>query len=105
MQPNRLTNVLDVTVDGAKPARVLVTARKLNTTSVAIDVTDTGAGVAASVRDSLFEPLATTKPTGMGLGLAISKTIVEAHGGQLALLDGQPTIFRLVLPIHVDANH
>lgn len=102
---NLLTNAIDATVDGAKPARVVVTARKLNAGSIAIDITDTGPGVAASVRDSLFEPLATTKPTGMGLGLAISKTIVEAHGGQLALLDGQPTIFRLVLPIHVDAHH
>jgi two-component system, LuxR family, sensor kinase FixL len=102
---NLLINALDAAVDGPAPGVVQVTAHRVSSTAVAIDVMDSGPGVAAAVRDSLFEPLTTTKPSGMGLGLAISKTIVEAHGGQLALLAGQPTIFRLVLPIHVDTSH
>lgn len=47
-------------------------------------VCDNGPGLAAAIRDSLFEPFKTTKPGGMGLGLSICKSIVEAHGGRIA---------------------
>jgi signal transduction histidine kinase len=47
----------------------------------------------------LFESFATSKPEGMGLGLAISRTLVQAHGGELWLVDSQPTRFCFTLPI------
>jgi C4-dicarboxylate-specific signal transduction histidine kinase len=50
---------------------------------VRISVTDNGAGVSMPGSTSLFEPFATSKPEGMGLGLAISRSIVEGHGGRL----------------------
>ncbi len=50
-------------------------------------VTDTGPGISAAVRDHLFEPLHTTKPMGVGLGLLTARNFVEAHGGHLLSVD------------------
>ena len=50
---------------------------------VIVSVTDTGIGIDPSQVDQIFEPLFTTKSRGMGLGLSIYRSIVEAHGGQL----------------------
>jgi two-component system, LuxR family, sensor kinase FixL len=101
---NLLTNALDAAVDTPEPALIQIVAHRLDSECVAVDVEDSGPGVAVNVRLCLFEPLATTKPTGMGLGLAISRTIVQAHGGQLWLAHERPTTFRLTLPIHVDST-
>jgi two-component system sensor kinase FixL len=48
-----------------------------------ISVTDTGAGVSPEIAGKLFEPFSTTKDDGMGVGLSICRTIVEAHGGRI----------------------
>jgi two-component system sensor kinase FixL len=50
---------------------------------IEITVADTGSGIADSITERLFQPFNTTKPTGMGVGLSISKRLVEAHGGRI----------------------
>jgi two-component system sensor kinase FixL len=51
---------------------------------VEISVADTGSGIASEIYAQLFQPFVTTKPHGMGVGLSISRTIIEAHGGSIA---------------------
>ena len=66
---------------------------------VEVTVTDTGPGIAESIQRRLFQPFITTKAHGMGVGLSISRTIAEAHGGRLTAEPNPAggTIFRLTL--------
>ncbi|WP_146193550.1 PAS domain-containing protein [Sphingosinicella humi] len=67
---------------------------------VEVSVADTGIGLSPDIRDALFSPFRSTKAEGMGIGLSISRTIVEAHGGRIWAEDrkGGGTIFRFTLP-------
>ncbi len=68
---------------------------------VRVTTQDTGVGIAAKHRDELFNAFFTTKPGGMGMGLSISRSIVEAHGGQLWTTPNEPhgAIFHFSLPV------
>jgi signal transduction histidine kinase len=64
-----------------------------------LEVRDSGPGPPADIAPRLFEPFVTAKPEGVGLGLAVSRQIAEAHGGRLTWeRDGKCTVFRLVIP-------
>lgn len=69
--------------------------------SVTIEVADTGPGIPAEVLDQIFKPFFTTKPSGSGIGLAISRQIVEQHGGQLQARNGAASgaVFSAVFPV------
>lgn len=68
--------------------------------AIAIAVADTGSGISDDIAASLFSPFVTTKTHGMGIGLSISKSIIEAHGGSLSVEPnpGGGAIFRVTLP-------
>jgi K+-sensing histidine kinase KdpD len=65
------------------PRRELVISTTSNEEEIRIDVIDTGVGLSDKMKSSLFEPFATTKPSGMGVGLSISRAIIEAHHGRI----------------------
>jgi signal transduction histidine kinase len=71
---------------------------------IEITVADTGPGISADARARLFLPFATTKPTGLGLGLVISRRIIEEHGGSLEadMAKSGGACFRILLPIHTN---
>lgn len=73
---------------------------------VLVQVRDTGKGIDPGQMDRIFEPLFTTKPQGIGMGLAISRSIVEAHGGRLWAENNSPTgaVFQFTLQ-RADGNH
>ncbi len=84
-----------------RPPGVIVLATTLHPTEPTwIDVIDNGPGLAPEIAERLFQPFVSTKPTGMGIGLAICHTIVEGHGGRL-MAEAHPTggmRFRIALP-------
>ncbi|WP_177207782.1 ATP-binding protein [Massilia yuzhufengensis] len=69
-----------------------------------IRIADTGPGIAGKVRARLFEPFVSLKSSGLGLGLAISRSIVETHGGKLSVEPGRHAILRITLPAHSGAG-
>jgi PAS domain S-box-containing protein len=71
-----------------------------------VEVRDTGPGLDPGSIDHLFQSFYTTKPDGIGMGLAISRSIAEAHGGRLSAMPNQPrgAVFRLTLPVEEQSS-
>jgi len=80
---------------------LLLRSRQYESDKVLIAVQDSGIGLQPESLDHLFEAFFTTKPKGMGMGLAISRSIIEAHGGRLwaAPNDGPGVTFEFALPV------
>ena len=95
---NLIRNALEAMEDVARRELVISTEAK-EEGMVQVSVTDTGAGVAPEIVDRLFEPFVTTKTSGMGVGLPICRTVIEAHGGRIWAEPnaGGGTIFRFTL--------
>ncbi len=79
---NLLRNAMEAMAESARRELVVTNAR-VGDAMIEIAVSDTGPGFAENVRSNLFQPFFTTKEAGMGVGLSISRTIIEAHGGQM----------------------
>jgi two-component system sensor kinase FixL len=101
---NLLRNAIEAMA--AAPRRELTLAMtRRDPGQVQVTVTDTGPGIAPAIADRLFKPFVTTKVHGMGIGLAISKSIIETHGGVMtagANPDGG-ALFQFTIPVAPDA--
>jgi len=87
-----------------RPRELLITTRNIDADQVLVTVKDSGPGIDPNTLDKIFDPFYTTKPGGMGMGLSISRSILQAHGGRLwaAAKDGPGTIFHFSLPKYHD---
>jgi signal transduction histidine kinase len=94
---NLITNAYDAMPDGG----VLTVSTTSGPGSAQITVTDTGTGMNEATQDSIFTPFFTSKTRGIGLGLAVTKRVAEAHGGTISV-ESRPaagTSFTLTLPV------
>ncbi|MEH2566544.1 MASE4 domain-containing protein [Bradyrhizobium sp. AZCC 2289] len=99
---NLVRNAIDAMSSSPPEARRLRLKTSFDGQStVLMSVQDSGPGISAEERERIFDPFFTTKPGGMGLGLAISSTLVANHGGKLRLVnsDSDGSIFELAIPV------
>ena len=96
---NLIRNAIEAMQNSERRELVLSTDLVQDGAMLMISVADTGAGIAPEIASQLFQPFVTTKPQGMGVGLSISRTIVEAHGGRISVENnpGGGTIFRFTV--------
>ncbi len=102
---NLMRNSIEAMVASEKRELTVKTAREQRNV-VEVAVYDRGPGLSKEVERRLYQPFVTTKAEGMGFGLSISKSIIEAHGGRLWATpnSGGGTIFRFTLPIMPEAD-
>ena len=100
---NLIRNAAEAMSTTAEMSRILTIASTLEADSVAITVEDSEVGIDAKNAKQIFEAFFTTKSTGMGMGLAICRSIIAAHDGRLWASPGESrgTVFHIVLPVSV----
>jgi signal transduction histidine kinase len=83
-----------------RPRDLVITTRNVEPDQVQVTVEDAGTGLDPTALDKIFDPFYTTKPGGMGMGLSICRSILQAHGGRLwaTAKDGPGTLFHFTLP-------
>jgi PAS domain S-box-containing protein len=98
---NLIMNAIEAMISVEGRARALrVSSEQRGPDGVLMSVADSGTGIDSKTIDRIFEPLYTTKPDGMGMGLSICRSIIQAHRGQLSASAGHPhgSVFQVVLP-------
>jgi two-component system sensor kinase FixL len=95
---NLLRNALEA-MQASERRELVVSTSPAENTMVVVDIADSGCGISPDVASRLFQPFVTTKRHGMGVGLSISRTIIESHGGEITVEPnlGGGTIFRFTL--------
>jgi PAS domain S-box-containing protein len=85
-----------------RPRELVIRSHQDETHRVLVNVTDSGVGISAENADRLFNAFFTTKSSGMGMGLSICRSIIEAHGGRMSAAnnEGHGATFQFVLPLH-----
>jgi signal transduction histidine kinase len=85
-----------------RPRELVIRSGQDETQQVLVSVTDCGVGISAENAGRLFNAFFTTKSSGMGMGLSICRSIIEAHGGRMSAAndEGHGATFQFVLPLH-----
>ena len=98
---NLIMNAMDAMAETPQGERRITISSVVRSTDVEISIHDTGPGLPAELAGRLFTPFVTTKQHGLGIGLAITRTIIEAHGGSIDARNhpGGGAIFTVMLPI------
>ena len=96
---NLIRNAIDAMIESERRSLTATITRDSGDMAL-VSVADTGTGISSEAAEQLFRPFFTTKQTGMGVGLSICRTIVEAHGGRIWAEpnEGGGTIFRFTIP-------
>jgi two-component system sensor kinase FixL len=96
---NLIRNSIDA-LDGVTRREIVISTRRAGRDSIEITIADSGPGLAPEIADRLFQPFVTTKAAGLGIGLSICRSIVDAHGGRLFASDnpGGGVVFHVHLP-------
>ena len=84
----------------SRPRILGVASRVDSSDNILVSIEDSGTGLEPGLSDRIFDPLVTTKQNGMGMGLAICKSIVEGHGGRVWAVPGfaNGTVFQFTVP-------
>jgi signal transduction histidine kinase len=96
---NLITNAIDSMAAKQRPRVLCVSSEADDNGNVIVSVADTGTGIGSQERERIFNPLFTTKSSGMGMGLSICRSIIEAHDGRLWVVPNKPagTVFQFML--------
>jgi C4-dicarboxylate-specific signal transduction histidine kinase len=99
---NLIINAIEAMRDGGEEERELIVSSRDGPDGVSVEVRDSGPGFAAADLDRVFEAFYSTKPNGVGLGLSICRSIIEAHNGRLWASPNVPrgAIFGFIAPAH-----
>jgi signal transduction histidine kinase len=102
---NLIMNSIDATKDVDRTRELAIRSQRAEDQQLMISVSDTGVGLPRQHEDHIFDAFFTTKPHGIGMGLRISRSIVEAHSGRLWAADNSPhgANFYFTLPTLVEA--
>jgi signal transduction histidine kinase len=103
---NLMINGLDAMKDGDGTRELVIKSQRVDDDQLQVSVSDTGVGLPHQDADQIFNAFFTTKVHGTGMGLRISRTIVESHGGRLWGSDNSPrgASFHFTLPVKADAH-
>jgi C4-dicarboxylate-specific signal transduction histidine kinase len=103
---NLIVNSIDAMKEVDGPRELAVKSQRTEKEEVLVSVRDTGVGLPAEQTEQIFNAFFTTKPHGTGMGLRISRSIVESHGGRLWATDNSPrgASFHFVLPAKIEAK-
>jgi PAS domain S-box-containing protein len=96
---NLMMNAIEGTISSTGVRREIVIRSAKNRDGVLVQVQDSGTGIAPELADRVFEPFFTTKAKGIGMGLSISRSIIESHGGRLGIApSSHGALFEFTLP-------